>query len=152
MSGTSEKHATKKPRTKITPNPISRVQDYDTSYFLVWDSVSSFYLEAKVKLAESPISCSQNDPYGRRPMSPFDLTDFIVDFENAVSKVCRNDEKMADAVISLLREQHGLGKADITPGYKYRVIQKVGRAVERLQPGKYWRVTKKRRHEEERRA
>lgn len=143
----SHKSATK-PRIHIKINPLYRGGgEYRKSFFTAWERISGFYCEARIRLDETPISSTILDPDVARPVRPSLLVEYCADFEHIVERACKNDRKMQEAAISLLREQAGLGKADLGDNLKYRAIQRLGSSLTpRMEPGRYF-VSQKRRRE-----
>jgi hypothetical protein len=135
-----------KPRTKIHLNKLYRGGDtYNKSHHDTFLRVASFYAEARTRLNESPISCSNPDPDSRKNMRWSLLCEFCADFEQICERSLKQDLVMESAAIELLRELAGFGKADLPDGLRYKTIQRLGSALTPMDPKRYFRTFKTRR-------
>lgn len=142
----SQNATSSKPRTKIHLNKLYRGGDtYQKSFHAGFFRVAEWYVEARIRLNESPVSCSSVDPDSRKRMRWSLLVEYVSDFEKTVQKECKQDPIMEFAALALLREIAGFEKADLSDGYRYKVIQRLGEALIPMDPRRYFRTFKTRR-------
>lgn len=132
------------------PKPHGQARRYDHSYHELFESVASFYCEAKERIAEYPLAATTIDPDGPRSMRVDLLVLFVADVELAIEYACRDNPAWQAACLSILREYAGFPPEQISHGMRHAVIQSCGAVLERrgLDPKKYFRIIRRKRGEQ----